>query len=509
MKKNRIRLTNFTAATVTNAPDQDIKPSGSDGGIDTAVSWSGVLAVEGVMTGDGRLMEPESLRWETPIPIRAAFQDIGGHDNAIIVGRIDTIERAENGRIEARGIFDTGSDGGREAARLVGERFMNGVSVDLDDVVFEIRVASELLEEDEGTGEILLAAAGDSGDERERETVMELNPDDELMVTTSARIRAATLVAIPAFSDAVIYLADDDEDEDDEEEDDKGESNDEDDSDDDDEDDEDDDEDEASVTASAAKHTPDTPPLSWFMNPKLTEPTPLEVTREGRVFGHIAAWGTCHTGRPQECVTAPKTSAGYAYFLTGMMLTADDEAVPVGTITMDTLHAGQRASASTAAAHYENTGAVAAYVSAGEDEHGIWIAGSLRPGLEEKQIKSLRAAPLSGDWRTIGGNLELIGVLAVNTPGFPIPRTSALVASADLAGHDGAIESLTAAGMIPPKRVVPPNVEGGLTVNDLRYLKVLVRRGRAADQAEKRRNLARVHAARVRFMNVKRDTKKG
>jgi hypothetical protein len=36
---------------------------------------------------------------------------------------------------------------------------------------------------------------------------------------------------------------------------------------------------------------------------------------------------------------------------------------------------------------------------------------------------------MSGDWRRIGGNLELMAVLAVNLPGFPVLRTKALVAS--------------------------------------------------------------------------------
>jgi hypothetical protein len=45
-----------------------------------------------------------------------------------------------------------------------------------------------------------------------------------------------------------------------------------------------------------------------------------------------------------------------------------------------------------------------------------------------EQLAVLRAGALSGDWRRIGGNLELIAALAVTTPGFPIAR-EALVAS--------------------------------------------------------------------------------
>lgn len=40
---------------------------------------------------------------------------------------------------------------------------------------------------------------------------------------------------------------------------------------------------------------------------------------------------------------------------------------------------------------------------------------------------------VSGDWRKIGSSLELVGILAVNTPGFPVPRARAgLVAGAQV-----------------------------------------------------------------------------
>lgn len=73
-------------------------------------------------------------------------------------------------------------------------------------------------------------------------------------------------------------------------------------------------------------------------------------------------------------------------------------------------------------------------VAIGEDEHGIWVAGAVRPGAAPEQVHALRGSPLSGDWRWIDGEYELVAALAVNTPGFPIPReadteTPALVAS--------------------------------------------------------------------------------
>ena len=43
--------------------------------------------------------------------------------------------------------------------------------------------------------------------------------------------------------------------------------------------------------------------------------------------------------------------------------------------------------------------------------------------MDDVQLRAIRAASVSGDWRPINGNLELVAVCAVNVPGFPIPRT--------------------------------------------------------------------------------------
>ena len=72
--------------------------------------------------------------------------------------------------------------------------------------------------------------------------------------------------------------------------------------------------------------------------------------------------------------------------------------------------------------HYDNTGTCVADIRCGEDKFGIWMAGQLRPGLTEKQIREFRAAAVSGDWREIGGQSEFVAALAVNVGGFPIPR---------------------------------------------------------------------------------------
>lgn len=175
-------------------------------------------------------------------------------------------------------------------------------------------------------------------------------------------------------------------------------------------------------------------PGAWFIDPELPGPTPLTITDEGQIFGHVATWGVCHTGLGKSvgqggnCVTAPYSNSNYAYFRTGLVKT-DVGDFPVGHITMGIGHAGMSLNATESAAHYDRTDAVVADVAAGEDAHGIWFSGALRPGVTDEQIATLRSAAISGDWRQIGAGLEMVAALAVNVPGFPIPRV-ALAASA-------------------------------------------------------------------------------
>ena len=167
--------------------------------------------------------------------------------------------------------------------------------------------------------------------------------------------------------------------------------------------------------------------MSDFSDPMFTAPTPLTITRDGRVFGHLATWGTCHIGLSGQCVTPPQSRTGYAYFRTGEVLTESGDPVAVGHITLGTGHAEAALAAGPAVEHYDHTGTVVADVAAGEDEYGIWIAGRLRSDLPAAVVDTLRAAALSGDWRRIGGSMELVAALAVNVPGFPIPRIKTAV----------------------------------------------------------------------------------
>lgn len=170
---------------------------------------------------------------------------------------------------------------------------------------------------------------------------------------------------------------------------------------------------------------PVAPPDEWFAMQSLPGPTPLTITADGRVSGHGWLWGTCHQGIGDRCVTPPRSKAGYRYFANGSVLTASGALVKVGKITKGTGHASTRLGWIPAADHYDNTGTVVAAVSVHEDAYGGQFAGAIVPNASDMDVAELRRSPISGDWRRVNGNLELVAALAVNTPGFPIVASGA------------------------------------------------------------------------------------
>jgi hypothetical protein len=224
-----------------------------------------------------------------------------------------------------------------------------------------------------------------------------------------------------------------------------------------------------------------------FADPGLTGPTPLTVSDDGHVKGHLAIFGTCHTSFPDVCVTPPRTQTGYAMFHLGEVQT-DAGPIGVGKITLGTGHAAARAGARPAAEHYDHTGTCVAVVRAGEDEHGIWVAGRLVEDVTPERLAALRRSPLSGDWRRVNGNLELVAALAVNAPGFPVPRT--MVASAG-----GSQLSLVAAGVVPRPKQKAKRLKA-LDLTPAEFARQVIteqrkfaRRGREADQLAARLGL--------------------
>lgn len=206
------------------------------------------------------------------------------------------------------------------------------------------------------------------------------------------------------------------------------------------------------LTAAAPDNViPVRPPRSWFNHSVPERPGPITISSSGRYSGYLALRETAHIGIGGKRVTPPLED-DYRYFHLGTVETEEGEIVATGRITFDTGHADLSAGARPAAQHYDNTGSVGADVVAGVDEHGIWVEGALRPDLTAEEIRTLRAAPLSGDWRRIGTKLRLVAALAVNVPGFPIETEYALAAS-------GEVEALIMSEPIVPD----PGLSGELT----------------------------------------------
>lgn len=212
----------------------------------------------------------------------------------------------------------------------------------------------------------------------------------------------------------------------------------------------------SSVTAGGEVRYPLAPPSEWFGDPNLSGPTTLQIEDSGRVYGHVAAFGVNHIGLPGQ-VTAPRSRMEYRRFRTGNMITADGSSVRVGRLTMDAPHAPMNLAADATSRHYDESGSIIAFVASGEDQWGIWVAGSLRPDISPADVVVARGCPLSGDWREVNGNLELVAALAVPVNGFEIPEPLARVAS-------GMPMSLVACGVVMPDALTAANSDPDGTV---------------------------------------------
>ncbi len=184
------------------------------------------------------------------------------------------------------------------------------------------------------------------------------------------------------------------------------------------------------------------PPADWFNAPEPDEPTPLKVTADGRVYGHLAPWDGCHAGMvngtAQSCVKPPRSMTDYKMFHLGELELEDGSSLPVGKVIVSGSHASttRETTLQAAISHYDKTGSVAAFVRARNGKHGIFLSGAVKSDISPEQLRDLRANLPSGDWRNLDHNLELIGALAVPVPGFGIP---AIVASADSGEIDALI----------------------------------------------------------------------
>lgn len=337
----------------------------------------GTIALEGTATGDGRFIRKNALTWDS-LPVPLVFDRAEMDHSGATIGTINEIERREGGVIWARGALSDSSD--PETQMLVAraeELFAEGavgVSVSLDDVSED---CDDEMNCETETGRIRSVAIVDEAAFAEAKMGL---------VASSTRMRA---VKREWFKDPIFGLG-----------------------------------------STHHQESNGDERLVW-QEPERDEEEPqwgcpLTITEDGHIFGHAALWYRCHVGYSGSCVRPPKEPASYRGYLTGERIPG----IPTGPLVMGTRHAPNHLDAAAAAHHYDHTGYAPADITLGPDAYGIWVSGALRLDATEAQIEVLRASALSGDWRPVGSRHRLIGVLAVNGPGFRIAR--ALAASSSL-----------------------------------------------------------------------------
>jgi len=380
----------------------------------------GVACVEGVPDGSmpRRQFAPGGMTFAaTPFSLKIQMVEAPGHDGAMIAGRVDAMWR-DGALIRWVGCMDSAGVVGREAERLVGGKFVTGVSIladdieeaDLEYVYPQMAEPVELLEE-----------LGES----EGEMALDVMPEPTMEICHAGRVRSLTIVAEPAFVECFIALGESphlppmsppDE--------------------------------EVVATApamsaatwgdnvvTAAGYTitiPEVWPESWFEEP--TELPPfgaLHITASGRVFGLLAPAQVDHRAfRAQgKYVTAPK-GVDYSEFQNKPALVAGADGgvyrINAGAITFDCGHASpvdpRRADPAWASQHYENSCSIAARVRVGENRYGTWVAGALLHGIDADTVERMMACALSGDWQ--GGRLK--AALLVPVEGFPRAATASV-----------------------------------------------------------------------------------
>lgn len=446
--------------------------------------WSGVVAIENQITGDGRVFVDGCFRWEEAdlaaevLSFRWDREDDGAHMGAVEVGRITSLERQANGRIFGRGWIDDEWEHGADFLTVL-QAGPHGVSMDGDDYVVQV-LDTTIQESDEAAPQEALAMVAAAGDPDPGEdagvVVFQTAAGDILERWLEVRIRAVTACDIPAFNECVITLddatteTDEPDDEADQPTDDAaaastatpavaanvegacceecaaraarrsghGTS------------------DRAVAAAAAAlvastgdrvEGIPLEPPPGWYRRDAArvaayqTAAGTIRVTTSGddagRVEGYVAPWGLCHTGYHGECVLTPRSASRYGYFQTGYVVLQDGTEVATGPLTLGAGHADLSLSMRAALAHYDDVSTAVADIVCEEDEHGIWFGGALRPGVTHEQVRALRASGPSGDWRPAGLDLEMIAAHVVNAQGWPYVK--ARVAS-------GRVQALVAGG---------------------------------------------------------------
>lgn len=423
-----------------------------------ATRFHTMLAPINMSTGDGRRFQTGGIELaSTPFPFEWARAREGGHDGAVVIGAVQeaviaTVGQAlKNGWVTPEQVKSAGLDSSTEGVWAIGDLFDDVDREEMPRLAEDVAEAMHLIENGTlGPSVDLDSFEGIAVKEgTDEEVTWEMLEEAELagedlkveLLITAGRVRAATLVSIPAFAETsrplTLIAAEPAE----------GEA--------------------AASTKQVAALIASVavqdrrPPATAFEVPELNEPTPITFDWErGIVYGHIGLDGTCHAGFENVCVTLPQESEAYSWFNRYPVETADGGLTWAGRLTVGGHHADLSLTASGAMAVHDGK-TTAAYVRAARDRFGIVVAGPLEPGLSEQAKAILSRRKVSGDWRETPEGLSLVELLALapgprrlSEPGFPVAthvtsgRQTALVASLGPDAMLGAKARLTTAEAI-------------------------------------------------------------
>lgn len=358
--------------------------------------WRGPIASLDVPTSDRRMLAtPKNGKVKSrAYPLTLTRNHVGDPTGYPTIGSVDNVWM-QDGMLYGEGRFDLGGPDGQDAARQLAGGFLNRVSIDPVEVSAENRAYS---------------AAGEPLDLQDGDEM----PEGAYAVTTFTdwTLAGLAMVPIPAYTNAAVdpvygyaptLNAPD-----------------------------------AAIIASVGGQIFSS---DFFQNPNLTEPTPLTVTEEGHVYGHVRLSGTCYQygggqGNGGFCLEPPTSDCGYAKFMVQGAKMDDGSIKAVGALTFGEGHES-RGSLAASQAHYNNVATIAAKGIVGDDEFGVWFSGEVTDNARDKAY-DLLLSPMSGHWEpdSDSGHLELMAIHIVVTPGYTVRR---IVAGFDEAGQPNSL----------------------------------------------------------------------
>lgn len=179
-------------------------------------------------------------------------------------------------------------------------------------------------------------------------------------------------------------------------------------------------------------------PAAWFQEPTAEELPPgsggVHVAG-GRVYGWVAQAGEPHAGMPGRNLTIESLGElDMSHFLRASFKLDNGLLVRAGAMTMNVGHHRDGAECETDACQFDNTRTVAAIVTVGMSEGGLWFSGAAGPWLSEWDQRVFQGCQPSYHMKQgRDGRWQLRAVLTVPVPGHSSPLLAAAVERGNLA----------------------------------------------------------------------------